>query len=169
VQPTEPAPRKGRRIRNIVLGITGAFILLVIIANVTTSNSNGGGGSPSSAPQVTTPAASPAPSPTVAARRVLLRMSGSGIQNSAPFLVSSGTLTVRYSYDCSADGGSGNFIADIETGDQSSLDSDDQSVANALGSGGSAVTTVYPQDVGSMYHLAVNSECSWSVVVKQDG
>jgi hypothetical protein len=95
-------------------------------------------------------------------------MSGNGIQNSAPFTVTSGTLTVRYSYDCSAFGGSGNFIADIETAGQG-LSGDDQQAANALGSGGSAVTTVYPQDVGSAYHLAVDSECSWSVVVKQEG
>lgn len=100
---------------------------------------------------------------------VLLKMSGNGIENSAPFLVTSGTLTVTYSYDCSSFGGSGNFIADLESGNQASLDSDDQSIANALGSGGSATTTIYPQDVGSDYYLAVNSECSWSVEVTDAG
>ena len=98
---------------------------------------------------------------------VLLRMSGNGIQNSAPFLVTSGTVTVTYTYDCSAFGGSGNFIADLETGNQASLSSDDQSIANALGAGGTATTTVYPQDVGSDYHVAVNSECNWTVTVEQ--
>ena len=32
--------------------------------------------------------------------KVLLQLSGSGIQNSAPFLVNSGTVTVKYTYDC---------------------------------------------------------------------
>jgi hypothetical protein len=92
-----------------------------------------------------------------------------GLDHSAPFQVNSGTLTARYSYDCSSYGSQGNFIADVEAGNQSSMDSDDQTVANALGEGGSAVTTIYPQDVGSDYHLAVDSECNWSVTVKQDG
>jgi hypothetical protein len=96
---------------------------------------------------------------------VLLRLSGSGIQNSAPFTVNSGTLTVTYSYDCSSFGSSGNFIADLETADQS----DDQSIANALGSGGTTTTTIYPQDVGASYHLSVNSECDWTVVIKTAG
>jgi hypothetical protein len=96
---------------------------------------------------------------------VLIRLSGNGIENSPPVVVNSGTLTVKYSYDCSSAGGSGNFIADLQTPDQASLSSDDQSIANALGAGGSATTTIYPQDVGSKYYLAVNSECNWSVTV----
>jgi hypothetical protein len=96
---------------------------------------------------------------------VLLSMSGSGIRNSAPFTVNSGTLTVTYSYDCSGAGGTGNFIADLNTPNQGSLSSDTQSIANALGSGGTATTTIYPQNVGSQYYLAVDSECNWSVKV----
>src|SRR5260370_17584515 len=76
---------------------------------------------------------------------VLLDMSGTGIQNSAPFTVNSGTVTVKYSYDCSGFGGSGNFIASLDTGDQSSLSSDSQSIPNALGPGGSPTTTPSPQ------------------------
>jgi hypothetical protein len=98
--------------------------------------------------------------------KLLIRLSGSGIENSRPFLVPSGTVTVHYSYDCEAAGGSGNFIADLETGNQAAPGSDDQSIANALSPGGSATTTVYPQDPGSEYHVAVNSECSWSLVAR---
>lgn len=97
---------------------------------------------------------------------VVIRFAGSGIRNSAPFLITGATVMVRYTYDCADAGGSGNFIADMESGNQSSPGSDDQSIANALGSGGSQTTTLYPADVGSEYHLAVNSECSWSLVVK---
>ena len=73
--------------------------------------------------------------------------------------------TATYTYDCSAAGGSGNFIADMETPNQSSLSSDDQSIANALGAGGTATTTLYPTDTGQNYYLSVNSECSWSVTL----
>jgi hypothetical protein len=100
---------------------------------------------------------------------VLLTLSGNGIENSRPVVVTQSTLQVRYSYDCSSFGSSGNFIADFETANQASLDSDDQPIANALGSGGSATTTIYPQDTGSEYHLAVNSECNWSVTISAPG
>ena len=100
-----------------------------------------------------------------AAPRVLLSLSGSGIENSPPFLVTESQLTVHYTYDCSGQGGDGNFIADLLSGNQSSFGSDDQSIANALGVGGSATTTIYPTNTGSDYHLAVNSECNWGVVV----
>jgi hypothetical protein len=96
---------------------------------------------------------------------VLVSLSGSGIANSQPVTVTSGTLTVRYSYNCSSFGGSGNFIADFQTPDQSSLSSDDQQIANVVGASGSATTTIYPQNVGSRYYLSINSECNWSVKV----
>lgn len=114
------------------------------------------------APATTAPSAK-ASAP--AAPKVLLSLSGSGIENSPPFLVTESQLTVRYTYDCSGQGGDGNFIADLLSGNQSSLGSDDQSIANALGIGGSVTTTIYPTNAGSDYHLAVNSECNWTVVV----
>lgn len=98
--------------------------------------------------------------------QVLLNFSGNGIENSAPFLVNSSQVTVTYSFNCSSFGGSGNFIADLEYGNQSSLNSDDQSIANQLAPSGHATTSVYPQDPGNNYYVAVNSECSWSVKVE---
>jgi hypothetical protein len=92
-------------------------------------------------------------------------MSGNGIQNSAPFLVSASPVTATYTYDCSGFGTAGNFIADMLSGNQSDLGSDDQSIANALGMSGSATTTLYPANTGSDYHLSVNSECDWTVTV----
>jgi hypothetical protein len=109
--------------------------------------------------------ASSTKAPVPAPPKVLLSLSGSGIANSPPFLVAAGTLTVHYGYSCASFGTSGNFVADLQSGNQGSLSSDDQPVANALGSGGSATTTIYPQNPGSDYHLAVNSECDWNVIV----
>jgi hypothetical protein len=41
-----------------------------------------------------------------------------------------------------------------------------QSIANALGTGGSQTTTLYPADQGSQYHLSVDSECIWTVTLR---
>jgi len=79
--------------------------------------------------------------------------------------VTSGNLTVRYSFDCSSQG-TGNFIGDIETGNQASLNSDDQPFANDLAASGAKTTHVYPQMAGKHYHVSINSECAWSVTVK---
>ena len=112
------------------------------------------------------PAASTS-SPAAAAHtsHVLIRFAGSGIKNSAPFNVGSGPLTITYHFDCAAFGGSGNFAADLLYGNQSSLNSDDQSIANDLAASGGQTTTVYPQDPGQDYYLSVNSECNWRIKV----
>jgi hypothetical protein len=96
--------------------------------------------------------------------KVLLNFSGSGIENSAPFTVGS-QETVNYSFNCSSFGQSGNFAADLEYGNQASLNSDDQPIANQLAPSGQATTTVYPQDPGQQYYVSVDSECSWTVQV----
>jgi hypothetical protein len=92
-------------------------------------------------------------------------MSGNGQGSSAPFLVTTSTVTAAYTYNCSASVGSGNFIADMVNGNPGSLNYDDQSIANALGKGGSATATLYPTNVGQDYHLTVNSECAWTVTL----
>jgi hypothetical protein len=118
--------------------------------------------SPSAAPASTTSSAPAAAAPTT---HVLIRFTGSGIKNSAPFNVGSGPLTITYHFNCAAFGGSGNFAADLLYGNQSSLNSDDQSIANDLAPSGSQTTTVYPQDPGKDYYLSVDSECSWRLKV----
>ncbi len=184
----EQQPRRGRppgpprarrqqsgrhRVRNVVLGLLGVVVLIVVIANV----AGGGGKSPGSsttppaaaakAPQSAPPSAAPssAASTSPAAAAVDFTFSGSGIENSAPFNVGSGPLTVSYTYNCSSFGSSGNFIADLLYGNQSSLNSDDEPIANDLSTGGSQSTTVYPQYPGKDYYVSVNSECSWSITV----
>lgn len=119
-------------------------------------------------PQPAPPSASPTPAPTTAppVARVVFSMSGNGIYTGPPFDVGSQPLTVRYSYDCSSFGQSGNFIANLLNGNQSQLGSDNQPIANQLGMSGSQTVTVYPQNPGADYYLSVNSECDWSVTIK---
>jgi hypothetical protein len=178
-QPQEPHPLpapKSHRTRNILIGSAGGLVLLLIGIGIGAAASSTS--KPTPAPTVTvTAAAAPAPTVTITvtarpsavaapASNVLIRFSGSGIRNSAPFVVNSSVVKAHYSYDCSAAGGSGNFIADMISGSPSSLSSDDQPIANALGSGGSQTTTLYPANQGSRYHLEVNSECSWSITLR---
>ena len=109
-----------------------------------------------SAPAKSAPSASPAPATTTVAT-----FSGSGIQSTPRFTVTN-TWKLDYTYDCSSFGGSGNFIVDEDGGN----DFDGASV-NALGAGGSSSTWVY-DDAGTHY-LAVNSECSWTVKIIDEG
>jgi hypothetical protein len=100
---------------------------------------------------------------------VILALRGSGIESSRSVLVTQPPLQVKYSYDCSSFGGPGNFVVGFETANQNSLDSDHQSIANALSPGGSDTVTIYPKNRGSEYHLAVNSQCEWSITVSTSG
>ena len=100
---------------------------------------------------------------------VMLALRGSGTESSRSVLVTQPALQVRYSYDCSSFGGPGSFVADFETANQNSLDFDDQSVANALSPGGGDTITIYPQKTGREYHLAVDSQCEWSITVSTSG
>jgi hypothetical protein len=166
--PQQQPKRKRRTGRVVLLCIIGAAVIIILATALSghgQSSSPSAGGTPAatsaaSATPAATTAAAPPPAP-----RVLLRIAGNGIENSAPFSVGSGALTVHYSFNCSSFGSAGNFQADLLYGDQSSLGSDDQPVANALAMSGSQTTTVYPQDPGKDYYLSVNSECSWKVRV----
>jgi Protein of unknown function (DUF2510) len=169
------------RARNTLIASAAGLVLLLVGVSI---GAAGKTAKPSPATTVTVTAAA-APAPTVTVTRtvkraaaasasasapaqssgVLFTFSGSGIRNSAPFTVNSSAVTARYSYDCSALGGSGNFIADLVSGSPDSGNYDDQSIANELGSGGGQTTTIYPQDQGATYHLEVNSECSWSIAL----
>jgi Protein of unknown function (DUF2510) len=177
--PASATPPKRHRVRNALIASAAGLILLLVGVSIGAAGSKGAKPSPATTVTVTA-AAAPAATVTVtstAASRsaaasapaqssgVLFTFSGSGIRDSAPFVVNSSAVTARYSYDCSGAGGQGNFIADLVSGSPSSGNYDDQSIANQLGSGGSQTTTVYPQDQGSSYHLEVNSECSWSITL----
>ena len=74
--------------------------------------------SPAAAATASATTAPSAKAPAPATPKVLLSLSGSGIENSPPFLVTESQLTVHYTYDCSGQGGDGNFIADLLSGNQ---------------------------------------------------
>jgi hypothetical protein len=166
--PPQPPKRKRHIARNILIGVAALVVLIIALGAVASKGKTPSPAASPAAPAATSPAsASPAAvaAPPPAPPRVLIRFDGSGIRNSPPFNVGSGALTVHYSFDCAAFGSSGNFVADLLYGNQSSFSSDDQPIANALAASGSTTTTVYPQDPGRDYYLSVDSECSWKIKV----
>jgi hypothetical protein len=101
------------------------------------------------------------PPPTPAATPgVLLTLSGNGIKNSGPFTASGDSVQVAYTFDCTAFGGKGNFIAHLVGSDGAP-----NGIANELAASGKDSTTVYLSDMTGPYHVEVISECSWSLTV----
>ena len=133
-------------------------------------------GRPAPAVTVTQTATAPAPAITrTATVRVtqtvavappaltVARYSGSSDWNSPQFTVTgdSPVLTVAYSYSGNQDS---NFIADITNG------SDDQQIANDIGTAESRTTTLYPDTSGgNAYHLTITATGSWSVTITEAG
>lgn len=162
-----PAPPKRHRLRNLLIGAAAGLVLLVVAVAAAATGSKTTPppvGGPTLAPP-SSPAATVAAAPPAPVKRVLIRFTGSGIENSAPFDVGPGPLTVHYSFNCASQGQAGNFIADLLYGNQASLSSDDDSIANDLAVSGAQTTTVYPQYPGRDYYLSVDSECSWRIRV----
>jgi hypothetical protein len=170
--PWRPGKQRGRATKIVGAVVYSIVVLLIGVAIGSATASKTGTPAAASTP-ATSATTSPAPASTTSsapaaaasAKHVLIRFAGSGIKNSAPFDVGSGPLTVTYRFNCAAFGSSGNFVADLLYGNQSSLSGDDQSIANDLAASGGQTTTVYPQDPGKDYYLSVNSECSWRLKV----
>lgn len=117
---------------------------------------------PVAAPATTAPAVPVTSAPPAApAGKTVATFSGSGIERTAKFTVTD-TWKLDYSFDCSSFGTSGNFIVNEDGGSDFSGAS-----VNELGTGKSGSTYAYG-DAGTHY-LEINSECSWSVEVIDEG
>jgi hypothetical protein len=167
--PAQPAGRRSRKSwprRDKILAAFAAFAALWLIVIVAVVASRGSGPAASTAAQApqTSPAAASSPAPASsspaaapAAARTVATFSGSGIENTPAFTVTS-TWKLDWSFSCSAFGSAGNFIVSEDGG------SDFRGVSvNELSAGQSGSTWAYG-DAGTHY-LAVNSECSWTVKV----
>ena len=110
-----------------------------------------------------------------------VEFSGQGILLSTQFLVNTGTVTVDYTYDCSA-AGSVKFVADIISDyhgpglfpvpHEDAYQQITNRIANASGAAGWRSTTVYLHQVSDEYFLMVvaghplGPGCKWDIVVK---
>jgi hypothetical protein len=164
-QPPQPPPRKPWIARHKALSgliAFGCLIVLIIVANSGGSSSSSGAANtatqaaaPSSAAATTAP---PSASPSPAARTVAT-YSGSGIENTPQFSVTA-TWKLDYSFDCSDFGSSGNFIV-MEDGSFGAM--------NVNGLAMSKSGSSYAYDDAGRHYLEINSECSWSVKIIDEG
>lgn len=162
--PAQP-PRRSRK-GCVFLGCGGLGALLVLIAVIAASHSSSS--SPPAAlptvPLATVAQSQPAAPASTAAKAVaktVATFTGSGTEKTATFTTSA-TWALSYAFDCSSFGSKGNFQVFTDGG------SDFNGVmVNDLAMSKSAVTYAY-NDAGTHY-LAVNSECSWTVKVVDEG
>ena len=166
-QPPQPPPRKPWIARHKVLSgliAFGCLIVLIIVANSGGSSSSSGAANtatqaaaPSSAAATTAPpSASPSKPP---AAHTVATYSGSGIENTPQFSVTA-TWKLDYSFDCSDFGYKGNFIV-MEDGSFGAMS------VNGLAISKSGSSYAY-NDAGTHY-LEINSECSWTVKIIDEG
>lgn len=157
--PRYAPPPRGSRKGWAAIGCLGAGGLFMLVAAVAASHP-----SPSS-PSATLPgtqAAAPAARSTAAAKPVIVAtFTGSGAQKTPQFTTTA-TWALSYAFDCSSFGYKGNFVVLTDGGSDFSGAS-----VNDLAMSKSAVTYAY-DDAGTHY-LEVNSECSWTVKVIDQG
>jgi hypothetical protein len=101
-------------------------------------------------------AAAPAATPTT-----LLTLSGNGIKDSKPFTASGDGADLAYTFDCTSHGSAGHFALSVYDRSGLSLDA----VNYTLAKSGKDSETIYLANTAGPYHLAINSECAWSVTV----
>jgi hypothetical protein len=152
----------------VLLGIGGGiFVLIAIVVAVSPSKSS----DPTAVTQQTQAAAAPAHSAAPAkaaakaapktAGKTVATFTGSGTQKTAQFTASS-TWKLAYSFDCSTFGYKGNFVVFEDGGsDFSGVTVTDLALSK------SATTYAY-NDAGTHY-LEINSECSWTAKVIDEG
>jgi hypothetical protein len=116
---------------------------------------------PPASPPASTPDAAPSVSAPPPAGKAVASFSGSGIENTPQFTVT-GTRKLDYSFDCSNFGQRGNFQVYEYAG--SSLEN---VMVNDLAMSKSGSTYAY-RDAG-LHYLQVNSECSWSLQITDQG
>jgi len=112
---------------------------------------------PVTVPRTTSPAPRPAPKPAPA--QTLLTLSNEGGETTPSFVVPANAAQwdVQWTYNCSANGGVGNFAVEVFNG--SGRDLNDAAVSQT-GTGGSG--TQYYEDQGT-FSLQITSNCIWSI------
>jgi hypothetical protein len=160
--PWRPAPHRRGRTRVVVLSLVGGFVVIFLIV---IAASHGSPSSPAGTTAVpaggTSAPAAPVATAAAAAPRVVATFSGSGQENTSRFTVSA-SWKLSYSFSCASFGSSGNFIVFEDGGkDLNGV------TVNELGASKSGSSWAYG-DAGTHY-LQIDSECSWSVTVTDEG
>lgn len=156
-------PRKSRK-GITCLGCGGVAALFIIIAVIAGSKSSSPS-APSAAPAQTQAAVpvqtvTPAKAPVAVKAKTVATFSGSGVQSTPPFTVTA-SWRLDYNFDCSSFGYAGNFIIMEDGGLAGAMD------VNTLAMTKSGTSYAY-NDAGQHY-IKVDSECSWSIKVIDEG
>lgn len=162
--PPQYPPRKSRK-GIFGIGCLGLIGLVVVIAAI--GASHGTSSTPAAVlPTLPTVAvsqqAAPASTAAKAAARTVATFTGSGAGNTPPFTTTA-TWKLSYSFDCTGFGYKGNFQAV----DYGSDNMPHGFLANDLAMSKSGSSWSY-DDAGT-HHLNINSECSWTVKVTDEG
>ncbi len=152
-----------------VVVVAGVIVIVVLAVNKksptggsspvasNTGASTGSSGNTGSA--TTAPASTTTTNASVA--QTLQSQNGSGVQSLPQFTVAStekGWL-IHYLFDCSGRGSKGDFQVYVQ-------DSKGRTVAVAANQLGTSGGSTYYSDTPGTYHLQVNSQCRWTVVVQ---
>jgi hypothetical protein len=158
--PEPPPPRTQNRTWKILAGLGGFVIVILAFAVAANRAAAHTASTTSYRDSGATVAATPAAASSASAGRVIATFTGLGIQSTAKFTVTA-TWKLDYTFDCSNLGGQGNFQVYEDGGSDTSV------TVNALGTRDTASTYAY-HDAGTHY-LKINSECSWTVKVIDEG
>jgi hypothetical protein len=145
----------------VFLSLCGLVFVIGIAAAAASPSSSSSPPAASAPPAQTQAAVPPAPSKAaVATAKTVATFSGSGITNTAQFTVSS-TWKLDYSFDCSNFGYAGNFIV-MEDGGLSGAMNVNELAMSKTGSS-------YAYNDAGTHYIEVNSECSWTLKVIDEG
>jgi hypothetical protein len=161
-----PQPQRRRHTARNVLAGSGALIAVIIVISVAANSghSTQTAGQTAGSPQGAAPAKAAAPgqpaAKAAAVAKTVATFSGSGVQSTPPFTVTP-TWRLDYKFDCTTFGYKGNFIVMEDGGLTGAMD------VNTLAM--SKTGTSYAYDDAGQHYLKVDSECSWSVKVIDEG
>jgi hypothetical protein len=167
--PQQPQPHKSWPARHKVLTGFMVFGGLVVVGGIVSAAGGSGSASPSApggavqtaaAPAATQAAnqpAAPASSAAAVKPQLVATFSGSGIQNTPRFTVSS-TWKLDYSFSCSSFGSAGNFQVYEDGGnDFGGVSVNDLAM--------SKTSSTWAYNDGGTHYLEINSECDWTVKI----
>jgi hypothetical protein len=150
-----PARHKGLTVFLSLCGVVTAIAVASAAGSASSTPVPAAGGA---ATQAAAPAAAKSPAP---AAKTVATFTGSGTQNTAKFTVTS-TWKLSYSFDCSGFGYAGNFVVSEDGGsDLGGASVDDLAMSKA--------SSTWAYDDAGTHYLAIDSECSWTVKVTDEG
>lgn len=163
-QPPQP-PRKRHLVRNILLGVLGAIVALIILVAVLAPASTT---KPAASPAVTHSAtAQPAATQAPAAPQALLSFTGHGSE-STPQFTSTGDFTVTWAYSGNVDNSLGNAAPDNFSAIMNTPGQGQDTAFNGpndIQSSGSGNQTVSGDSGSHYFTVQANDASTWTIKV----